>query len=198
MRKCFECDVFTIHRRKSSPFHVVLVGGDELVSAAVQAVAHARGLSPGVLTFSIVPTGKKEMSERVKEDAVSVLKIQNSTLLLPAIWYFCLLQLLALSLLVCAPWMRTLLQHFLQIASGSKLCTTVWVSGAVQHLLLANLPPSPLHLPFLLPSPADPLLQYVQMAVHTTQFPLAQVALQMAPTEGGYEAHSATSYVVRK
>ena len=46
------------------------------------------------------------------------------------------------------------------------------------------------HPPFLLSSPADPLLQYVQMAVHTTQLPLAQAALQMAPTEGGYETHS--------
>ena len=64
-----------MRRCKSAPFHVVLVGGDELVSAAVQAmaVAHTRGLSPGVLTFSIVPTGKKEMNECVKEDVVSVL-----------------------------------------------------------------------------------------------------------------------------
>lgn len=69
------CDRFNMHRHKSSPFHVVLVGGDELVSSAVQAmaVAHTRGLSPGVLTFSIVPTGKKETSECVKEEVVSVL-----------------------------------------------------------------------------------------------------------------------------
>ena len=69
------CDLFNMHRHKSSPFHVVLVGGDELVSSAVQAmaVAHTRGLSPGVLTFSIVPTGKKETSDCVKEEVVSVL-----------------------------------------------------------------------------------------------------------------------------
>ena len=58
--------MFNIHRHKSSPFHVVLVGGDELISVAVQAmaVAHTRGLSPGVLTFNIVPTGKKECEAR--------------------------------------------------------------------------------------------------------------------------------------
>ena len=69
------CDLFNMHRHKSSLFHVVLVGGDELVSAAVQAmaVAHTRGLSPAVLTFSIVPTGKKETSECVEEEVVSVL-----------------------------------------------------------------------------------------------------------------------------
>lgn len=61
----------------------------------------------------------------------------------------------------------------------------MWVSGPAPDVLLAKL-----HPPFLLSSPADPLLQYVQMAVHTTQLPLAQAALQMAPTEGGYETHS--------
>ena len=59
------------------------------------------------------------------------------------------------------------------------------------------LPPlSPLHLPSI-SSPADPLLQYVQMAVHTTQLPLAKVALQMALTEGGYGTHSATCVVCK-
>jgi len=44
------------------PFHVVLVGGDELISAAAQALVavHTSDLPPDRLTFFIVPTGRQQ------------------------------------------------------------------------------------------------------------------------------------------
>ena len=44
-------------RRDLHPLVVVLVGGDEMVSAAVQALV-STGCSPELLKFVIIPTGK--------------------------------------------------------------------------------------------------------------------------------------------
>lgn len=54
--------ISNIPRHECVPFHVVLVGGDELISAAAQALvaAHTSDLPPDRLTFFIVPTGRQQ------------------------------------------------------------------------------------------------------------------------------------------
>ena len=54
----------SVPRHECVPFRVVLVGGDELVSAAAQALVHTSDLAPEGLTFSLVPTGRQQVYVR--------------------------------------------------------------------------------------------------------------------------------------